>query len=169
MDQPSAPRTPQSNANANALSPPPSANITKPISSQPITVDALLRAHAADSSPTLAALEHVTADRNTLAAQNSQLWKLIEKQRQGYQQIIKELERVRGERDAYRAKLLAIAPHTGLPRTHHSSDASRAAAKGRLDGTQDLSVRDTITRHHSDDLRMHLSMSLSHSHQLPLC
>jgi len=46
-----------------------------------------------------AALEHAVNDRNVLTAQNTQLWKLVEKQRTGYNQILKELERIRGERD----------------------------------------------------------------------
>lgn len=52
-----------------------------------------------------AALEQAVNDRNVLSAQNTQLWKLIEKQRTGYNQIMKELERIRNERDTYKAKL----------------------------------------------------------------
>ena len=56
----------------------------------------------------MAALEHVVSDRNMLASQNSQLWKLIEKQRAGYSQILKELERVRTERDIYKVRLQTL-------------------------------------------------------------
>lgn len=73
-----------------------------------ITVDGVLRQHAAASDPKAAALDHVVAERNTLSSQNSQLWKLIEKQRAGYNQILKELERIRSERDSYKAKLAAL-------------------------------------------------------------
>ncbi|RXW23955.1 hypothetical protein EST38_g1889 [Candolleomyces aberdarensis] len=73
-----------------------------------ITVDGVLRQHASAPDPKAAALDHVVAERNTLSAQNSQLWKLIEKQRAGYNQILKELERIRAERDSYKAKLAAI-------------------------------------------------------------
>ncbi|KAJ7453922.1 hypothetical protein B0H11DRAFT_1926596 [Mycena galericulata] len=62
-----------------------------------LTVDALLATHAGTQDPKLAALEQATAERNTLSSQNGQLWKLIEKQRAGYNQILKELERVRSE------------------------------------------------------------------------
>lgn len=37
-----------------------------------------------------------------LLTQNAQLWKLIEKQRSGYANVLRELERVRGERDQAR-------------------------------------------------------------------
>jgi RalA-binding protein 1 len=74
-------------------------------SSQPLAADALLRAHSAAQDPKLAALEQAISERNSLSAQNSQLWKLIEKQRAGYNQLIKELERIRAERDAYKVKL----------------------------------------------------------------
>ncbi|KAK2465626.1 hypothetical protein APHAL10511_002170 [Amanita phalloides] len=73
--------------------------------SQPLTFDALLKVHSTAQDPKLAALEQAISERNTLSAQNSQLWKLIEKQRAGYNQILKELERIRAERDAYKAKL----------------------------------------------------------------
>ena len=88
-----------------------------------ITVDAVLRQHAAAPDPKAAALDHVVAERNTLSSQNSQLWKLIEKQRAGYNQILKELERIRSERDSYKAKLAAISG--GAPGEKSSSSSSR--------------------------------------------
>lgn len=69
------------------------------------TVEALLKDYAAASDPISAALERAVNDRNVLAAQNTQLWKLVEKQRTGYNQILKELERIRGERDVYKNRL----------------------------------------------------------------
>ena len=74
-------------------------------SSQATTVEALLKKHVAAPDPKSAALEHVVNDRNVLAAQNTQLWKLVEKQRTGYNKILKELERIRGERDVYKNRL----------------------------------------------------------------
>ena len=74
-------------------------------SPQLLAADALLSAHSAAHDPKLAALEQAISERNSLSAQNSQLWKLIEKQRAGYNQLLKELERIRAERDAYKAKL----------------------------------------------------------------
>ena len=72
------------------------------------TVEALLKDHAAAPDPTSAALERAVSDRNVLAAQNTQLWKLVEKQRTGYNQILKELERIRGERDVYKNRLSTL-------------------------------------------------------------
>jgi RalA-binding protein 1 len=53
-------------------------------------------------------LERAVSDRNVLAAQNTQLWKLVEKQRTGYNQILKELERIRGDRDVYKNRLITL-------------------------------------------------------------
>ena len=72
------------------------------------TVEALLKDHAAAPDPTSAALETAVNDRNVLAAQNTQLWKLVEKQRTGYNQILKELERIRGERDVYKNRITTL-------------------------------------------------------------
>ncbi|KAJ7460547.1 hypothetical protein FB451DRAFT_1269430 [Mycena latifolia] len=73
-----------------------------------LSLDALLSSHAASQDPKLAALDQAIAERNVLSSQNAQLWKLIEKQRTGYNQILKELERVRSERDGYKAKLSTL-------------------------------------------------------------
>jgi len=69
------------------------------IPNQSITLDSLLTTYSNAPSPPLAALQQVLNERNAFSAQNSQLWKLIEKQRSGYNQILKELERVRSERE----------------------------------------------------------------------
>ncbi|KAJ7623404.1 hypothetical protein FB45DRAFT_925555 [Roridomyces roridus] len=73
-----------------------------------LTLEALIQAHNSAQDPKLAALEQAIAERNVLSSQNGQLWKLIEKQRAGYNQILKELERVRSERDSYKAKITAL-------------------------------------------------------------
>ncbi|KAF8633253.1 hypothetical protein AX15_001445 [Amanita polypyramis BW_CC] len=91
------------------------------ISSHPLSPDALLRAHSAAQDPKLTALEQAINERNTLSAQNSQLWKLIEKQRAGYNQILKELERIRGERDMYKARLGINSSSSKRDRTHKHS------------------------------------------------
>ena len=77
---------------------------------RPTTVEALLSTH--DNAP-LAALEQSVNERNLLSSQNAQLWKLIEKQRTGYNQILKELERVRNDRDSHKSKLLALGQQLG--------------------------------------------------------
>ncbi|CAK5267320.1 unnamed protein product [Mycena citricolor] len=73
-----------------------------------LTIESLMKTHATSQDPKLAALDQAVQERNVLSSQNGQLWKLIEKQRSGYNQILKELERVRGERDNYKAKLSAV-------------------------------------------------------------
>ncbi|KAJ7355502.1 hypothetical protein DFH08DRAFT_647963, partial [Mycena albidolilacea] len=85
------------------------ANVSSPAApAVALTLDALLNAHAGAQDPKLASLDQAVAERNVLSSQNAQLWKLIEKQRTGYNQILKELERVRGERDGYKSKLTAL-------------------------------------------------------------
>jgi RalA-binding protein 1 len=82
-----------------------STNANSTTSSTALTVQAVLSSHSLSSNPQAAALETVVSERNNLSAQNAQLWKLVEKQRSGYSQILKELERVRLERDIYKSRL----------------------------------------------------------------
>ncbi|CCM02547.1 uncharacterized protein FIBRA_04650 [Fibroporia radiculosa] len=103
-------------------------------SSQSATVEGFLAAHAHVSDSTLAALEAAVAERNNLSTQNAQLWKLIEKQRSGYGQLMKELERVRGERDAYRSRLQEVGENTDtLLRAYREKD--KRDGKGGLRST----------------------------------
>ncbi|KAI9464570.1 hypothetical protein BJY52DRAFT_1249989 [Lactarius psammicola] len=76
--------------------------------SQQIPLEAMLSAHAGAENPALSALEQSLSERNLLSSQNTQLWKLIEKSRGLYSESQKNLERVRMERDAYKARLLAL-------------------------------------------------------------
>jgi len=80
----------------------------------PITLEALLAQHAGAPNPSRAALDQALSERNVFSSQNTQLWKLIEKQRSGYSQVLKELERVRAERDAYKGRLMAAGLSTEL-------------------------------------------------------
>ena len=92
-------------------------------STAPLTVQGLLSANASAADPALAALEYVVSDRNTLSSQNAQLWKLIERQRTGYAQLVKEIERVRGERDVYRSRLQSLGESTdALLRAHREKE-----------------------------------------------
>jgi RalA-binding protein 1 len=68
----------------------------------------MLSAHAGAENPALNALEQSVSERNLLSSQNAQLWKLIEKSRGLYTESQKNLERVRMERDAYKARLLML-------------------------------------------------------------
>lgn len=76
-----------------------------PIISTPVTIDSLLAAHADSSDPTRASLEAVLAERNGLSAQNSQLWNHLKRQRANYASAVKDVMRLRSERDALKAKL----------------------------------------------------------------
>jgi RalA-binding protein 1 len=103
-----------------------SANLSLSSSSPTLsTVEALLKDHASAPDPTSAALERAVSDRNVLAAQNTQLWKLVEKQRTGYNQILKELERIRGDRDVYKNRLITLngAQSTTSDKRHRSTTA----------------------------------------------
>jgi len=124
-----------------------------------MSVDALLKHHAAAPDPGTAALEQAVNDRNVLSAQNAQLWKLIEKQRTGYNQILKELERIRGERDGYRSKLVALGalPNGSERRQKPSIDrASKPSLDLSADNHSTVSPSQTqnkfiVQRHNSDD------------------
>lgn len=99
----------------------------------PVSVDQLLQAHVGEADPRNGALDQAVNERNTFAAQNAQLWKLIEKQRTGYNQILKELERVRTERDSYKHKLAALAG-VDSKRRASSRHAERAHTVDSSDG-----------------------------------
>ena len=163
---------PPSNASNNT-----NVNSAVPNTQQPLTVEGLLASHANSSS---AALEAAVTERNTLSAQNTQLWKLIEKQRSGYNHIMKELERLRGERDLYRSRLHQNGENIdALLRAHrakekaegrdgslrstasHSqlkpseSNASTSSAKG----SPSLDPRAYMLRTHSDESREYILLS----------
>jgi RalA-binding protein 1 len=94
-----------------SLSSSPNRNLSNPTSltsNAPVTVDTLLVQHVNAPNPTHAALEQAVQERNALSAQNSQLWKLIERQRAAYNNLLKENDRIRGDRDSYKSKLLAV-------------------------------------------------------------
>ncbi|GJE91091.1 RhoGAP-domain-containing protein [Phanerochaete sordida] len=98
----------------------------------PTTVAAVLAMHAGGANPPMAALESAVADRNVLTGQNAQLWKLIEKQRAGYTQIMKELERVRGERELYRSRLQHLGENTDSMLRGHRDRERREGREGSL-------------------------------------
>jgi hypothetical protein len=85
---------------------------------------------AANGDP-LVALETILNDRNSLSSQNSQLWKIIEKQRGMYNNLHKELDRVKAERDRLQGR------------------SSGETSTKRRESTS----RKQITRSHSEDRR----------------
>ncbi|KZO92911.1 RhoGAP-domain-containing protein [Calocera viscosa TUFC12733] len=70
-----------------------------PSGSKQLSLESVLALHAGAEEPALAALEQVLGERNTLAGQNAQLWKLIERQRVMQKSLERDAERLRGERD----------------------------------------------------------------------
>lgn len=115
-----------------------------------ITVDVLLKQNASSPNPTAAALDQVVIERNTLSSQNAQLWKLIEKQRKGYNDILKELERIRGERDLLRNRLHSIGASTDkslsrgdrTPKAGAFEPSQAANSSGHLNGTSRQNSQD---------------------------
>ena len=133
---PSLRQTGNSSASASLTNLPSTANSSTQVSPQSTTVEALLKQHASSPDPTAAALDQAVADRNILSGQNTQLWKLIEKQRAGYNQILKELERIRGERDSYKSKLVALnALPNGSSDKRHKITSGERGSRPSLDTT----------------------------------
>jgi len=126
---------------------------------QTLTVEGLLKQHASSPDPKVSALDQAVGDRNVLSAQNAQLWKLIEKQRAGYNQILKELERIRGERDTYKSKLAAIGGVQNGFSDKRQKTTSERTSRPSIDTissqTSSLSAypqnRKPMARHNSDD------------------
>jgi RalA-binding protein 1 len=105
-----------------------------PISHEPITIEGSLAAHASYADPTRAALETVIADRNTFSAQNVQLWNHMRKQRSYHIHLVKDVDRLRHERDVLRHKL---SKYEKTGREPHSSERplKATASSSRVNGT----------------------------------
>ena len=119
----------------------------------------------------MAALDDAVQERNMLSSQNAQLWKLIEKQRTGYAQLMKEIERVRGERDVYRSRLSALGENPeAMLKAHkesrregkegalrsaasssHLKNSESTSSNGHVNGVAD--PRAHMHRSRSDDIR----------------
>ncbi|KAF7291975.1 hypothetical protein MIND_01223200 [Mycena indigotica] len=95
----------------------------------PLSSTSLLKKHIAAGAvdPRQAAIEQAQAERSSLHTKNEQLWKLIERQKAGYNQLVEELERARKERDAYKAKLKAVATGSDLESNHLAPSPSKVA------------------------------------------
>ena len=157
----SATNSPATMRPAASFSNPPSSNASNQTNTnsavpttQPLTVEGLL---ANNGNSISAALDAAVNERNALSAQNTQLWKLIEKQRSGYNHLMKEVERIRGERDLYRSRLSSNGENTdALLRAH------RAKEKGE---GRDAALRPTAS--HSQLKSSELSASTSSSRGTP--
>ncbi|TFY55172.1 hypothetical protein EVJ58_g8417 [Rhodofomes roseus] len=145
-------------------------------SSQTVTVENMLAAHVNARDPVRSALDTAVAERNSLSLQNTQLWKLIEKQRSGYGQLMKELERVRGERDAYKARLRAAGENTdALLRSHRDREkreGKEATLRSSSSHSQLRGSEGSVSSSYASDPRAHVARkgsadtarSLQHSH-----
>lgn len=156
----------QQQQSAATLRPQPSFNTSQSSasSSTPLTAEGLLATHATSRDPARSALDAAVSERNSLSVQNTQLWKLIEKQRSGYGQLMKELERVRGERDVFRAHLQSAGENTDmLLRAHRDKDrrdakeatlrssSSHSQLRGSDGSSTSSDPRARMVRKHSED------------------
>jgi len=155
---PPSQRTPSGSIPASNSTPsnsPPSSNV-KPTTA-PISLSSLLAVHASAPNPHVAALDQALFERNQLSSQNSQLWKLIEKQRSGYNQMLKELERVRTERDSLRTRVGSGGGGKGREKTLKGSVSSSAMSGSSSSlastGTNGAAeAKPPTARHNSDDI-----------------
>jgi len=132
-----------------------------------LTLAGVLSSYTSTPNPPMAALEQVVSERNVLSSQNSQLWKLVEKQRSGYSQMLKELERVRSERDTFKARLTSLGENPDqilkkqkTSKTSHSGNALKSSSSHsglRSDGQPKATPEDprqAMARHQSEDSSM---------------
>ena len=148
-----------------------------------LTLSGVLSSYTSTPNPPMAALDHVISERNVLSSQNSQLWKLVEKQRSGYSQILKELERVRSERDIFKARLTSLGENPDQilrkqksNKGNHSGNALKSSSSHsglRSDDHPKVNApedpRKAATRHQSEDsgtrstcIICHISLIYSH-------
>lgn len=116
----------------------PNATTSSNVAGNQISLQAALT--AANGDPRLA-LETILGERNTLSSQNSQLWKIIEKQRGMYNSLHKELDRVKAERDRLQSR--------------SSSESSTKRPSGG-----DSTSKKQVTRSQSEDRRESQSFAL---------
>jgi RalA-binding protein 1 len=144
LEQPPAPPVASTNAN-----PPMQPNTSKPssrsstqtqrqVSGGPShsqkTLDQIL-ANASPPGDMQNALSQLLDERNAVVQQNTQLWRIIEKQKASLASAAKDLERIRAEREKYR-RLFEETSGSG------SEGRSRTGSKNRL----------PMARHQSDDV-----------------
>ncbi|CAE6418033.1 unnamed protein product [Rhizoctonia solani] len=159
LEQPPAPPTTSTNTSANVpIHASASANTSKPssrsstqtqrqVSGGPShsqkTLDQIL-ANACPPGDMQNALSQLLDERNAVVQQNTQLWRIIEKQKASLAAAAKDLERIRAEREKYR-RLFEETSGSG------SEGRSRTVSKNRA----------PMARHQSDDV-VHQAPSRSH-------
>ena len=127
-----------------------------------LTVESVLSAHTDAENPALSALEQSISERILLSSQNTQLWKLIERSRGLYTESQRNLERVRMERDAYKAMLLKLGENPdAIARGHRAREKQlkpSPSSNGMRQGWESHPSSSGLarpTRHQSADTGMH--------------
>ena len=134
-----------------------------------LTVESALSAHADTENPALSALEQSITERILLSSQNAQLWRLIERSRGLYTESQRNLERVRMERDAYKAMLLKLGENPdAIARGHRAREKqlkSSPSSNGMRQNSEPHPARPT--QHQSDDTGIYRFCCIASS--LPAC
>lgn len=122
-----------------------------------LTVESMLSAHADAENPALSALEQSISERILLSSQNTQLWKLIERSRGLYTESQRNLERVRTERDAYKAMLLKLGENPDAIARGHRAREKQLKSSPSTNGIHSSPSSGIArpTRHQSADTGMH--------------
>ncbi|KAI0716017.1 hypothetical protein C8T65DRAFT_642562 [Cerioporus squamosus] len=140
-----SPATMRSNASFSNAPPPnppnPAGANPTPSNNQLLTIDGLLAAHAGTPNPTLAALESAVNERNSLSAQNTQLWKLHGENTDALLRAHRAKEKAEGKDTSLRS----AASHSQLKPSE--SSASTSSVKG----PPSLDPRAHLLRTHSDE------------------
>jgi hypothetical protein len=135
-------------------------------SAQHLSLEIMLSAHSEAENPAMSALEQCISERNLILSQNTQLWKLVEKSRGLYTESQKNLERVRAERDAYKAMLVKLGENPdAIARDHKVKDkqlkpssSSNGMRQGSDSSNSPSSGPRLPTRHQSADTGIHISL-----------
>ncbi|KAI9511536.1 hypothetical protein F5148DRAFT_1319381 [Russula earlei] len=155
-DSAAPPRPPYDSPTSSAARPSAPFSSTTPSQASPqLSLETLLSAHAEMDNPTISALEQCISERNLLSSQNTQLWKLIEKSRGLYTESQRNLERVRTERDAYKAMLIKLGENPdAIARGHRARERllkPSSSSNGIRQGSERNPSPSAPTRHKSAD------------------
>ncbi|BEJ12622.1 hypothetical protein CspHIS471_0210820 [Cutaneotrichosporon sp. HIS471] len=124
-----------------------------------IDVDSLVRSHGGDLRRTLDA---VVGERNALQAQNTQLWKLIEKQRSQCAQFAADNERLRADRERANSRLTSAGLEPipvgnrrgGVPQSQSAMTIASTSASDHRRGSDNETHSATVTRSGSTSITL---------------
>ncbi|GMK59290.1 hypothetical protein CspeluHIS016_0703050 [Cutaneotrichosporon spelunceum] len=133
-----------------------------------LDVDSTIRNHGGDLRRTLDA---VISDRNALQAQNTQLWKLIEKQRAQCAQFAAVNERLRADRERANSRLTAAglepipvgSRRGGVPQSQSAMTIASTSTSDHRRGSENESHSATVTRSGSTSTALTLDRSAAES------